>query len=121
MPPGWKYGGTGGLISALLLAFALVGLTSIDLRYRILPDRITLPLGVAGLAIAAVRDPSDLPELLIAAFAAGGFLLIAALLSPSGLGMGDVKLAFVLGSSWGARSPWRSSWASSARPSRPSC
>lgn len=94
---GWKYGGSGGLISALLLAFALVGLTSIDLRYRILPDRITLPLGVAGLAIAAVRDPSDLPELLIAAFAAGGFLLIAALLSPSGLGMGDVKLAFVLG------------------------
>ena len=94
---GWKYGGSGGLISALLLAFALVGLTSIDLRYRILPDRITLPLGVAGLAIATVRDPSDLPELLIAAFAAGGFLLIAALLSPSGLGMGDVKLAFVLG------------------------
>ena len=42
-------------------------------------------------------DPSDLPELLLAAFAAGGFLLIAALLSPSGLGMGDVKLAFVLG------------------------
>ena len=41
--------------------------------------------------------PSDLPELLIAAFGAGGFLLLAALLSPSGMGMGDVKLAFVLG------------------------
>jgi leader peptidase (prepilin peptidase)/N-methyltransferase len=94
---GLKYGGTAALASALLLAFALVGLTSIDLRYRILPDRITLPLAVAGLAIAAVRAPADLPELLIAAFAAGGFLLIAALLSPSGLGMGDVKLAFVLG------------------------
>jgi leader peptidase (prepilin peptidase)/N-methyltransferase len=94
---GLRFGGTAELASALLLAFALVGLTAIDLRYRILPDRVTLPLAVAGLALAAVQRPSDLPELLLSAFAAGGFLLVAALLSPSGLGMGDVKLAFVLG------------------------
>jgi leader peptidase (prepilin peptidase) / N-methyltransferase len=94
---GLRFGTTRELIPALVLAFALVGISAIDLRYRIIPDRISLPLAAAGLALAAVLRPSDLPELLIAAFAAGGFLLIAALLSPSGMGMGDVKLVFVLG------------------------
>ena len=94
---GWRFGATSEVIPALVLAFALVGISAIDLRYRIIPDRITLPLAVAGLALAAVLTPSDLPELLLAAFAAGGFLLIAALLSPGGMGIGDVKLAFVLG------------------------
>ena len=94
---GLRFGATRELIPALVLAFALVGISSIDLRYRIIPDRITLPLAVAGLVLAAVLTPSDLPELLLAAFAAGFFLLVAALLSPSGMGIGDVKLAFVLG------------------------
>jgi leader peptidase (prepilin peptidase)/N-methyltransferase len=94
---GLRFGATRELIPALLLAFALVGISAIDLRYRIIPDRISLPLAAAGLALAAVLRPSDLPELLIAAFGAGGFLLVAALLSPAGMGMGDVKLLFVLG------------------------
>jgi leader peptidase (prepilin peptidase) / N-methyltransferase len=94
---GWCFGATRELIPALVLAFALVGISAIDLRYRIIPDRITLPLAVAGLVLAAVLMPSDLPELLLSAFGAGFFLLVAALLSPSGMGMGDVKLAFVLG------------------------
>ena len=94
---GWRFGSTRELAAALLLAFALVGLTAIDLRYRIIPDRVSLPLAAAGVVLAAVLYPSDLPELGLAALGAGGFLLIAALLSPSGLGMGDVKLAFVLG------------------------
>jgi leader peptidase (prepilin peptidase)/N-methyltransferase len=94
---GLRFGATRDLIPALVLAFALVGISAIDLRYRIIPDRISLPLAVAGLVLAAVLRPSDLPELLLAAFGAGGFLLIAALLSPGGMGIGDVKLAFVLG------------------------
>jgi leader peptidase (prepilin peptidase)/N-methyltransferase len=94
---GWRFGATQELIPALVLAFGLVGISAIDLRYRIIPDRISLPLAVAGLVLAAALRPSDLPELLLAAFGAGGFLLIAALLSPGGMGIGDVKLAFVLG------------------------
>jgi leader peptidase (prepilin peptidase)/N-methyltransferase len=94
---GLRFGATRGLAPALLLAFALVGLTAIDFRHRILPNRVTYPLAVAGVVLAAALRLSDLPELGLAAVAAGGFLLIAALLSPSGLGMGDVKLAFVLG------------------------
>jgi leader peptidase (prepilin peptidase)/N-methyltransferase len=94
---GLRFGATHALIPALVLAFALVGISSIDLRYRIIPDRITLPLALAGLVLAVALRASDLPELLLAAFGAGFFLLVAALLSPSGMGMGDVKLAFVLG------------------------
>jgi leader peptidase (prepilin peptidase) / N-methyltransferase len=94
---GLRYGETRGLVPALLLAFALVGITAIDLRYRIIPNRITLALVIAGIALGAALRFSDLPELGLAAVGAGGFLLVAALLSPSGLGMGDVKLAFVLG------------------------
>ena len=94
---GLRFGATRELIPALLLAFALVGISAIDLRYRIIPDRISLPLAVAGLVLAVALRASDLPELLLSAFAAGLFLLVAALLSPSGMGIGDVKLAFVLG------------------------
>jgi leader peptidase (prepilin peptidase)/N-methyltransferase len=44
-----------------------------------------------------VTDPSALTEHLIAGAAAGGFLLIAAIAYPGGMGMGDVKLAAVMG------------------------
>ena len=94
---GLRFGATREVIPGLVLAFALVGLAAIDLRYRIIPNRVTLPLVIAGVALALALRLSDAPELGLAAVAAGGFLLIAALLSPSGLGMGDVKLAFVLG------------------------
>jgi leader peptidase (prepilin peptidase)/N-methyltransferase len=94
---GLRFGVTRELIPGLLLAFALVGISAIDLRYRIIPDRISLPLAVAGVALALALRASDLPGLLLAAFGAGLFLLVAALLSPSGMGIGDVKLAFVLG------------------------
>ena len=48
------------------------------------------------IAIAAL-DTDFLPEAAIAAVAGGGFFFIAAVLYPRGMGMGDVKLAGVLG------------------------
>ena len=42
-------------------------------------------------------EPHQLPERLIAGAAAGGFLLAAVLAYPAGMGMGDVKLAAVMG------------------------
>ena len=94
---GLRFGATRELIPALVLAFALVGISAVDLRYRIIPDRITLPLAIAGVVLGAALRFSDLPELGLAAFGAGLFLLLAALMAPSGMGMGDVKLVFVLG------------------------
>ena len=94
---GLRFGATRELIPALVLAFALVGISAVDLRYRIIPDRITLPLAITGVVLGAVLRFSDLPELGLAAFGAGLFLLLAALMAPSGMGIGDVKLVFVLG------------------------
>ncbi len=51
----------------------------------------------AALVIGLALDPAGEPERLIAGAAAGGFLLVAALAYPGGMGMGDVKLAAVMG------------------------
>jgi leader peptidase (prepilin peptidase)/N-methyltransferase len=84
---------------ALGLAFCtlLVTITLTDLERRVIPNRVLAVAGVAGLAIAAATDPAGLPERLIAAAAAGGFLLLVALAYPRGMGMGDVKLVAVMG------------------------
>ena len=81
----------------LLLVTALVPITLIDLDLRLIPNRITLPAAVAALIAGVVFDVSFVPEQLIAGAAAGGFFLLAALAYPRGMGMGDVKLAGMLG------------------------
>lgn len=81
----------------LLLVCVLIPLALIDLDHRILPNRITGPAAIAAVVVAAIVDVDSLPERLIAAVAAGGFFLLAALAYPKGMGIGDVKLAGVLG------------------------
>ncbi|MBV8431961.1 MAG: prepilin peptidase, partial [Solirubrobacterales bacterium] len=81
----------------LVLVIVLMPAALIDLEHRIIPNRITLPAAVAALGIGAVTRPSGLPEQLITGAAAGGFLLVFVLAYPRGMGMGDVKLAAVLG------------------------
>jgi leader peptidase (prepilin peptidase) / N-methyltransferase len=82
---------------ALVLAALLVPITLIDLDHRVIPNKLTGPGSVAALAILALTAPGDLSEHVIAAVCAGGFLLVAALAYPSGMGMGDVKLAAMMG------------------------
>ena len=81
----------------LVLLAVLVPVTLIDFDHRIIPNRIMLPAAVAALAIGLATRPAGVPEQLIAGAAAGGFLLLFALAYPRGMGMGDVKLAAVLG------------------------
>jgi leader peptidase (prepilin peptidase) / N-methyltransferase len=81
----------------LAFVLLLVPVTLIDLDHRIIPNRLMLIGAVVSPAILALTAPADLPEHLIAAAAAGGFLLIAAIAYPRGMGMGDVKLAAVMG------------------------
>jgi leader peptidase (prepilin peptidase)/N-methyltransferase len=85
------------LALGLVFVATLAAITLTDLERRIIPNRILLVAAVCGVAIAAVADPSSLPERGIAAVAAGGLLLLAALAYPSGMGMGDVKLAALMG------------------------
>jgi leader peptidase (prepilin peptidase)/N-methyltransferase len=81
----------------LALLALLVPVTLIDLERHIIPNRITGPGAVAALVIGALVAPGDVPEQLIAGAAAGAFLLVPALLYPAGMGMGDVKLAGMMG------------------------
>jgi leader peptidase (prepilin peptidase)/N-methyltransferase len=81
----------------LVFVTALVAIALTDLERRIIPNKILIAAAVLGVAIAAIGDPGSLPERAIAAAAAGGLLFAAALAYPRGMGMGDVKLAAVMG------------------------
>ena len=96
----------------LALAFICLVLAVIDASTRLLPNRITYPAFplVGTLLLAASLGLGDLGRLgraLLAAAAVGGLFFLLALLSPRGMGLGDVKLAPTLGLalgwlSWGA-------------------
>ena len=81
----------------LAFVLLLVPVAVIDIDVRIIPNKLMIVGTVLAPAILVVTDPGRLPEHGIAALAAGGFLLVAALAYPGGMGMGDVKLAFVMG------------------------
>jgi leader peptidase (prepilin peptidase) / N-methyltransferase len=81
----------------LAFVLLLVPVTVIDIDFRIIPNKLMILGTVVALAILALTRPGDIPEHVIAGVAAGGFLLIAAIAYPGGMGMGDVKLAFVMG------------------------
>jgi leader peptidase (prepilin peptidase)/N-methyltransferase len=85
------------IVLGLLLVTALVPITLIDLELRLIPNKITLPAAAAALVAGLLLDIGFVPEQLISGVAAGGFFLLAALAYPRGMGMGDVKLAGVLG------------------------
>jgi leader peptidase (prepilin peptidase)/N-methyltransferase len=90
----------GSLADAVLRAamvLAVVPCAVIDLERRIIPNRITGPGAVLAVVIGLALDPAGEPSRLLAGALAGGFLLVAALASPSGMGMGDVKLTGMIG------------------------
>jgi leader peptidase (prepilin peptidase) / N-methyltransferase len=81
----------------LPFAAVLIAVAAIDLEHRIIPNRILAPAAVWAIAAWAAIDAGMLPEALAAGAGAFTFLLIAALAYPAGMGMGDVKLAGVMG------------------------
>ena len=86
-----------GIALSVALILVVVPAAVIDLEYRIIPNRITVPGALVAIVLGVTLDPSGEPARLIAGAAAGGFLLLAALAYPGGMGMGDVKLAAVMG------------------------
>ena len=85
------------LALGLVFVAVLAAVTLTDLERHVIPNAILLVGAAIGVAIVAATDPASLPERAIAAAAAGGFLLLFALAYPKGMGMGDVKLAAVMG------------------------
>ena len=93
--------GARGFLVAGVVAI-LVELAAIDLERRILPNRIVLPTLLVVLALQLALDPSFYLETLVSAVGAGLFLLLPALIRRGSVGMGDVKLAALLGAALGS-------------------
>jgi leader peptidase (prepilin peptidase)/N-methyltransferase len=81
----------------LVFVTALLAVTLTDLERRIIPNKILLVAAILAVVITAIGDPGSLPQRVIAALGAGGLLLLVVLAYPRGMGLGDVKLAAVMG------------------------
>jgi leader peptidase (prepilin peptidase)/N-methyltransferase len=97
-----RFGFSADLPAYLALAAAGVLLAVVDLRHRLLPNRVIGPALVTGALLltgaAAVDDRwEDLARAALGAVVLFALFLLLALISPSALGMGDVKLAGLLG------------------------
>lgn len=86
-----------GIVLGVALVLVLVPAALIDLEHRIIPNKLTALGAVVAIVAGTALDPGGETGRLIAGAAAGGFLLLAALAYPRGMGMGDVKLAGVMG------------------------
>jgi prepilin signal peptidase PulO-like enzyme (type II secretory pathway) len=84
-----------------LLLGALLVCTATDLlRYRV-PNVITYPSIALALLACAVLPDARLQSALLAALLGGGMFLIMAVVTRGGLGLGDVKLAVLIGAMLG--------------------
>jgi leader peptidase (prepilin peptidase) / N-methyltransferase len=97
------FGLSGRMVVAAVFCAVLVAVTATDLTHRIIPNRIVLPAAVAILLAQTVLEPS--PQWTLGALGAAGFLFAAVLAYPAGMGMGDVKLALVMGAALGKTVP----------------
>jgi len=98
-----EFGLTARAASAAIGCAALVVATATDLERRIVPNWVVLPAAAAVLVIQTVFYPS--PQWALGAVGAAGFLFVAALAYPGGMGMGDVKLALLIGALLGKTTP----------------
>jgi prepilin signal peptidase PulO-like enzyme (type II secretory pathway) len=82
---------------AAFLSVALVALAATDVATRRIPNAIVLPAAAVVLAGRLAFGHGTFWEWPAAGVAAAAFLLVAAVVSGGGVGMGDVKLALLLG------------------------
>ena len=88
---------------AAFFCAVLVAVSAVDVRHRIIPDRIVLPATAVVLAAQTLIEPS--PQWALGALGASLFLFAAVLAYPAGMGMGDVKLALLMGAALGKTVP----------------
>jgi len=75
----------------------VVPAAAIDLKHRIIPDAINIPGAVLVYATAVAAQPDRWAELLVGGLAGLVFLGAAWVVSPKGMGLGDVKMVLMIG------------------------
>ena len=96
-----QFGPSARALGAAFLLCVVAALAIVDLEQRRIPNRIVLPATAVVLAAQIALNPRGTPELLAISLAAGLFFCLPMLISPGGMGMGDVKLAVLLGAALG--------------------
>ena len=99
----FAFGWSGTSFVAAFFCATLVTVSATDLSHRIVPNVVVLPAAVIVLVAMTALHPSA--EWALGAFGASLFLFLAALAYPKGMGMGDVKLALLLGAMLGRTVP----------------
>ncbi|MBT3184380.1 MAG: prepilin peptidase [Nitrospina sp.] len=85
----FKFGLSFDFLVYVVVAPALVIITAIDIEHQIIPDIITLPGIVLGLAVGTYTI--GYANSLLGFFAGGGLFYLLAVLSNGGMGGGDIK------------------------------
>jgi leader peptidase (prepilin peptidase) / N-methyltransferase len=93
----YEFGASLALLPALVLISALISLAFIDLEHRLLPNVIVGPAALARLVLSILANPAGWWIYPLSAIAVAGALLGLALIYPSGMGMGDIKMGGMLG------------------------
>jgi leader peptidase (prepilin peptidase)/N-methyltransferase len=100
----WRFDISFTVVVYAAFFWVLVVLTAIDLEHKLLPNKIVYPAFIASwialpivALVAADGDLANLKDAALGALIFGGFLFIVAFIAPAGMGGGDVKLGFVLG------------------------
>jgi leader peptidase (prepilin peptidase) / N-methyltransferase len=96
-----RYGVRAETLVVIFVICTLVVISRHDLERRIIPNRIVVPAWITVMLAHLVLYPDHWVEWLVGSFGAGLFFLAFALAYPKGLGMGDVKLALLIGATLG--------------------
>ncbi len=84
-------------VRGVLFSFFLLLLSIVDWKTGLLPNCVLWPMGLLGVGLQVCLEPVFLYSLFPCAFFAGLFFLLIYWISNHGMGVGDIKFAFVLG------------------------
>jgi leader peptidase (prepilin peptidase)/N-methyltransferase len=97
-----RYGVHAETVVVIFVICTLVVISRHDFERRIIPNRIVVPAWIAVLLAQLAIYPHHWVEWLVSSFGAGLFFLVIVLAYPAGMGMGDVKLALLIGAALGS-------------------
>ncbi len=89
-------------LAVAVMAVALVPVVVIDIQHRLIPDAVVLPAAAIALTAMILHEPARWWVPVAGALGGAAFLMLLRLIKPKGMGLGDVKLALLLGAVLGA-------------------